>query len=266
MRQVNMDSFPSSMTSIEGVVHAVVIVDECTEFRWIYAIIRHENQRRNARVCQAMVQQHSRPSAKISSRLLHARQCRREPIQGDFDFLNSHGIRSHFSEAHEPWQNGSADSTIDSIMLLAKTIMAESGAAGRFWFRTAVTGKDARNATHNTRLGTSQHAFLYGEPRDVSRFRAFGCRAYVHLNQDSRNMQGRGTRQQPSLEKLRCHNPCRDGLLVGCNMHRIVNDPFDIIRMPVQDVNRVVHEILVDDGCISEREHVFIELCLVCTE
>ncbi len=47
-----------------------------------------------------------------------------------FEFLNSHGIRSHFSEAYEQWQNGSAESSIDSIMLLARTVMAESGAAG----------------------------------------------------------------------------------------------------------------------------------------
>jgi hypothetical protein len=28
---------------------------------------------------------------------------------------------------------------------------------------------------------------MYGEPKDVSRFRAFGCRAFVHLNSDRRD-------------------------------------------------------------------------------
>jgi hypothetical protein len=35
-----------------------------------------------------------------------------------FEFLNSHGIRSHFSEAYEQWQICSAESSINSIMLL----------------------------------------------------------------------------------------------------------------------------------------------------
>ncbi len=79
------------------------------------------------------------------------------------EFSNSHVIRSHFSESYEQWQNGSAESTISSNMMLARTKVDESGAAGRFWFRATATGKDARNATFKARLGTSQHVILYAQ-------------------------------------------------------------------------------------------------------
>jgi hypothetical protein len=85
-------------------------------------------------------------------------------VQGIGEFFNLHGICSHFCESYKQWHNGSAYSTICFIMMLAQTIMAISGAAGRFWFWAAATGKDARNATFKASLGTSRHAIFYGEP------------------------------------------------------------------------------------------------------
>ena len=63
---------------------------------------------------------------------------------------------------------------------------AESGMAGRFWFSASNHGKTCRNVTFKQRLGTTPHAKIYGEKADVSNFRPFGCRAYVHLNKDRR--------------------------------------------------------------------------------
>ncbi len=57
-------------------------------------------------------------------------------------FLESRGIRCHFSTPKEQWQNGAAESTINSIMMIARTVMAESGLGGRFWFKAASAGKD----------------------------------------------------------------------------------------------------------------------------
>ncbi len=47
-------------------------------------------------------------------------------------FLNSKGVQSHFSTPKEQWQNGSAEATINSFMMSARTVMAESGLGGRF--------------------------------------------------------------------------------------------------------------------------------------
>ncbi len=46
-------------------------------------------------------------------------------------FLESRGIRSHLSTPKEQWQNCEAESTINSIMMSARTVMAESGLGGK---------------------------------------------------------------------------------------------------------------------------------------
>ncbi len=100
------------------------------------------------------------------------------------DFFESVGVENYFSTAHEQWQNGLAEAAINAIMMAARTIMAESGLGGRFWFRTALAARDARNATYKERIDTTPWRRMYGEMRDVSRFRAFGCRAWVYLDKD----------------------------------------------------------------------------------
>ena len=72
-------------------------------------------------------------------------------------FLESKGIHSHFSTPKEQSQNGAAESTINSIMMSARTIMAESGLGGRSWFIAANAGKDTRNVTFKERIGMSPY-------------------------------------------------------------------------------------------------------------
>jgi len=72
-------------------------------------------------------------------------------------------------------------------MMIAQTVMAESCLGGRFWFKAASAGKDARNVTFKERMGMAQHRAMYGEKRarekrEVSDFRAFCCRAWVYLD------------------------------------------------------------------------------------
>ena len=93
------------------------------------------------------------------------------------EFIQSTGARNHFSSTYEQWQNGLAEAAIISIMRSASTVMAEPGFEGRFWFKAALAGKDARNVTYKQLLGQTPYSCIYGELKDVSRFCAFGCRA-----------------------------------------------------------------------------------------
>ena len=64
--------------------------------------------------------------------------------------------------------------------------MAESGLGGRFCFKAAKAGKDTRNVTFKERIGRSPYQAMYGEKKDVSYFRAFGCRAWAYLDKRRR--------------------------------------------------------------------------------
>ncbi len=83
------------------------------------------------------------------------------------------GVRNHFSTSHEQWQNGLAEAAINSIMRLARTVMAESGLGVRFWFKAVCAGKNARNVTYKQQLGSTPYTCMYSEVKDVSRFHAF---------------------------------------------------------------------------------------------
>ena len=64
--------------------------------------------------------------------------------------------------------------------------MVESGLGGQFWFSAMMAAKDARNATYKDRIKTTPWMLMHGTKQDVSKFRAFGCRAYVYLNEERR--------------------------------------------------------------------------------
>jgi hypothetical protein len=102
------------------------------------------------------------------------------------EFIQSTGERNHFSLSYEQWQNGLAEAANISIMRLARTVMAESRLGGRFWFKAALPGKDARNVTYKQLLGQTPHTCMHCELKDGSRFRAYGCRAWVYLNAERR--------------------------------------------------------------------------------
>jgi hypothetical protein len=102
------------------------------------------------------------------------------------DFFESVGVKNYFSTAHEQCQNGLAEAAINSIMMAARTIMAESRLGCRFWFKAALAACDARNTTYKERIGITSWRRTHGEIRDIFRFRAFGCRAWVYLDSDRR--------------------------------------------------------------------------------
>ncbi len=77
--------------------------------------------------------------------------------------MESKEIRSRFSTLKEQWPSGAAESTVNSVMMIARTVMAESGPGGRLWFKAALAGKDARNVTFKERIWMTQHQAMYGE-------------------------------------------------------------------------------------------------------
>jgi hypothetical protein len=101
-------------------------------------------------------------------------------------FVTDKGVKICFSTPYEPWQDGLGEAGIKSVLLFARTEMTESGLAGRYWFSVVNHGKNCRNFTAKYRLGTTPYARLHGMKKDVSKFRPFECKAYVHLNKESR--------------------------------------------------------------------------------
>ncbi len=62
--------------------------------------------------------------------------------------------------------------------MVSRTIMTESERGSQFWIKSAVAGCDAQNTTYKERVGTTPWRLMHSEKRDVSLFRAIGCRTW----------------------------------------------------------------------------------------
>ena len=183
LERVYMDIMTSSVTSIEGYDYALVITDDASMYRWAYGLKTRDE-------ANAMVRRWISDIADIRDRHRleiiirdNASELRSKDLT---DYLEGLGMKNYFSAAYEQWQNGLAESSIKSLNLLVRPQMVESGMTGMFWFRALITSKDARNATYHERIKTTPHMLVFGQPKNLSKFRAFGCRAYVTLHKDRR--------------------------------------------------------------------------------
>ena len=102
------------------------------------------------------------------------------------DYFTSMGVKNYYSAGYEPWQDGLAEASIKSTIMLAKCGIIDSGFGAPFWFRAATNGKDCRNATYKHQIRNTPYGLLYGvygEKEDLSKCRPFRCRGYVHLSE-----------------------------------------------------------------------------------
>jgi hypothetical protein len=100
-----------------------------------------------------------------------------------FKFLESQGINSCYTTPYEQLesQNGQAESSINALMTLAQSALVESGLGGQFWFRAASMAKDVRNVPRKESIKMTQYMHMYRKKKDISKFRAFGCQAYMYV-------------------------------------------------------------------------------------
>ena len=183
LERVYMDIITSSVVSMEGFKYALVIVDDASMYRWVYGLTDKSKANDAARkwICDI-----ADLRARHVLQILIRDNAGELKSQDLLDYIESLGVKDYFSVAYEQYQNGPAESSINSCMLLTRTQLAESGLGGKYWFRSLVSAKDARNATYHARIKTTPHYFIFGKPKNVSKFRAFGCRAYPYLNEDWR--------------------------------------------------------------------------------
>jgi hypothetical protein len=96
------------------------------------------------------------------------------------------GVENYYSTAYEPWQDGLAEAAVKSTVTTATCGMAESGMVGKFWFKAATNWKNCQNVTYKLRINSTPYRELYGKEKDVSRFKPYGCLAFMHIHEDRR--------------------------------------------------------------------------------
>jgi hypothetical protein len=93
-------------------------------------------------------------------------------------------VENYFSTVYESWQDGLAQVAVKSTVMTATCGMAESGMVGKFWFKAATNRKNCLSVTYMLRINSTPYRVLYGKEKNVSRFRPYGCLAFMHIHGD----------------------------------------------------------------------------------
>jgi hypothetical protein len=108
-----------------------------------------------------------------------------------------------------------SESAINSIMMISRTIMVESGLGSRFWFKSAMTGCEARNVTHKERIGTTPWRLMHGNKRMYPDFaHSLGGHGFISTKKEEktgniRSGQWRQSTLDSNLTQARNHSSFR---------------------------------------------------------
>ena len=183
LQRVNFDLIVSSIMSLEGYYYAALFVDDCTGFKWLYGLKTKDEAVDAAKRWMAEI---ADLRAIYPLRVIMRDNAGENKSKAIADYFTSMMVENRYSTAHEPHQDGLAEAGVKSVFTLARSGMAQSGLGGKYWFCAATYGKDCRNVTYKERIKNTPWGLLYGEKKDVSKFRPFGCRAWMHLNKERR--------------------------------------------------------------------------------
>ena len=107
------------------------------------------------------------------------------------EFIQSIGVQRRYSAPYEQWQDGKPESAIRTLTRLARSMKTESGVGVRFWFHMLVAAANASNVTYKPRLDSTPHRIAYREKKGISKFRTFGCKAIMYLEDVRRDGPGK---------------------------------------------------------------------------
>ena len=115
-------------------------------------------------------------------------KCVRSDRGGEFmsnefiEYLNEQGIEQQLSVARSPQQNGRAERFQQTIANKAEAMRHFAGLSSGFWKLASETAVHIYNRQPLRRLGWKPPITAWNESvPDVSYFRVFGCKAFVHI-------------------------------------------------------------------------------------
>jgi len=145
LEKVNFDLIISTITSVEGYKAAALFVDDCTGFKWLYGLKSKDEALDASKRWMAEISDLREKYTLMVVMRDNAGENKSKEIS---EYFTSKGVANRYSTAYEQHQDGLAESGIKSVLLLARSGMAESGLAGKYWFCAATCGKDCRNVTY----------------------------------------------------------------------------------------------------------------------
>ena len=173
--------------SIENYRYAMIITDSFSGLIWVYGLRTKDQTLPTLKKWYCDIAPLRAKWTLITLMRDNAGENRSQEVE---DYIESLHVQSRYSAPYEQWQDGQPETTIRTLTRLVRSIKKESGVNVRFWFHMMLTAANASNLTWKKRLGTTPYRAAFGEKKDLSKLRAFGCRAIMYLEEVRREDQG----------------------------------------------------------------------------
>jgi transposase InsO family protein len=174
---------PAEVESVGGKRYLLVIVDDYS--RLYHGILLRNKSDAFEEARNWIRLQERRTGLKV--------KCIRSDNGGEFvsdlwsEYYTANGIRHERTVPYTPEQNGKAERAVGILKDGIRAYLLESGLGKSYWGAAAINFTYTRNMIPTTHApGTTPYETFYGTKPDVSRLRAFGCVAYVHIPKQRR--------------------------------------------------------------------------------
>ncbi|KXJ80258.1 hypothetical protein RP20_CCG025870 [Aedes albopictus] len=97
------------------------------------------------------------------------------------DFYRAEGIRTQFSTPYSPQSNGIAERKNRTLQEMANCMLLDAGLPKRYWGEAIMTAAFIQNRLPSRATDRTPFELWTGSKPDFSRFRVFGCEAYVYV-------------------------------------------------------------------------------------
>jgi transposase InsO family protein len=173
---------PMQVKSIQGSLYTATFIDDYSRHVVVYCL------RLKDQFAKALQKFLSWAETQTSEKLcaLHSDRGGEYMAASVKDVLNQRGIEHHLTMPGTPQQNGKAEQFNHTIMDKAMSMLHNAGLSNGFWELAISTAIHIYNHTpiRSLKWHTPHEAWNAGHIPDVSYFRVFGCKAYMHVPAD----------------------------------------------------------------------------------
>ena len=170
---------PMRIQSRSGKRYVMVIVDDFSRFTWVFFLVSKDE------TFDEFVAFAKKEQRRTGCPLVHLRSDHGTEFENSkFDeFCTEHGMDHNFSAPRTPQQNGVVERKNRSLEDMARTMLIASGLPRNFWAEAVNTACYILNRVSiRAMTDKTPYELLKGRKPNISYFRAFGCKCFVHNN------------------------------------------------------------------------------------
>lgn len=170
---------PVTLQSRSGKQYILVIVDDYSRYTWVMFLV-HKNESFHVFSVFATKIQRFLSLPIVSLRSDHGREFENSKFLG---LCEEQGISHNFSAPRTPQQNGVVERKNRTLEEMARTMLIASDLPRNFWAEAVNTACYIMNRVLiRSRIKKTPYELLRGRTPDVSFFRTFGTKCFVHNN------------------------------------------------------------------------------------